>query len=224
MVIYSHPAFQSTLPRRERHETAKRNPDPQNFNPRSREGSDTKLQSETLTRRISIHAPAKGATHSAHHRVSLRLDFNPRSREGSDYDLRHTFCTDLISIHAPAKGATGTSCGFSIPPAFQSTLPRRERPPFVFALRYSVIISIHAPAKGATARETALSTLQDISIHAPAKGATLPLMPNAGELNHFNPRSREGSDFGHRLAHQLRKVISIHAPAKGATAIPVPVP
>ena len=147
------------------------------FNPRSREGSDlcasfriprnSPFQS-TLPRRerpsrVTLHTPYSN-------------NFNPRSREGSDYDLRHTLCTDLISIHAPAKGATGTSCGFSIPPAFQSTLPRRERPPFVFALRYSVIISIHAPAKGATARETALSTLQDISIHAPAKGATMVLL------------------------------------------------
>ena len=56
----------------------------QNFNPRSREGSDNKLSFWFLNRRISIHAPAKGAT-----------------PDDLQKDLRY-----IISIHAPAKGAT----------------------------------------------------------------------------------------------------------------------
>ena len=122
-----------------------------NFNPRSREGSDEgsnaagktpdrfqstlprrERQRATITkhriRRISIHAPAKGAT-----------------RAGGD-----TSGGDAISIHAPAKGATkhlygseisidnfnprsreGSDGGIMTNPTvfglFQSTLPRRER-------------------------------------------------------------------------------------------------
>ena len=54
------------------------------FNPRSREGSDETPDIKTAQGKVSIHAPAKGATYE--------------------------FCPDcgqrLVSIHAPAKGAT----------------------------------------------------------------------------------------------------------------------
>ena len=39
-----------------------------------------------------------------------------------------------ISIHAPAQGATGATCFVDIRLLFQSTLPRRERPPSAAAL------------------------------------------------------------------------------------------
>ena len=77
--------FQSTLPRRERpfrppkSWSAKRN-----FNPRSREGSD------------SPTACTKAMTNN----------FNPRSREGSDAGNVAVLGKLGISIHAPAKGAT----------------------------------------------------------------------------------------------------------------------
>ena len=76
------------------------------FNPRSREGSDSRRQPTDGIDNISIHAPAKGATRSrlsytanslfqstlprrerrpADRSCSSRLRyFNPRSREGSD--------------------------------------------------------------------------------------------------------------------------------------------
>ena len=150
------PQFQSTLPRRERPwQQSKRygtiyfNPrsregsdDVYNqcavrcgyFNPRSREGSDgTRAPASVKARRISIHAPAKGATasvslprlsdpfqstlprrerrHSTPSPSSHRY-FNPRSREGSD--RKQTEVSKVIfriSIHAPAKGATAGICG-----------------------------------------------------------------------------------------------------------------
>ena len=121
--------FQSTLPRRERHTILLSIFPDVYFNPRSREGSD--LTGSTLadtTRKISIHAPAKGAT----------VD-----QDKADYACH-------ISIHAPAKGATSpvasssTSSIYFNPRSregsdicqpylamflltFQSTLPRRER-------------------------------------------------------------------------------------------------
>ena len=99
------------------------------FNPRSREGSDTRVidvppvscvisihapakgatpGSQVLNSplQISIHAPAKGATLYSLLHIFLPVDFNPRSREGSDNAL-HRIST------------AGTK--------FQSTLPRRER-------------------------------------------------------------------------------------------------
>ena len=80
---------------------------PDNFNPRSREGSDffafsvissINIFQSTLPRRerreyhacsvlyvhISIHAPAKGATRTPAALPLTPIHFNPRSREGSD--------------------------------------------------------------------------------------------------------------------------------------------
>ncbi len=79
--------------------------------------------------KISIHAPAKGATSQSVIRTNrikfqstlprrerlgelrpssrLIIDFNPRSREGSDNTIVDiTTAANNISIHAPAKGAT----------------------------------------------------------------------------------------------------------------------
>ena len=100
--------------------------------------------------KISIHAPAKGATalqqtKARNHRFQSTLPqrerlrwsdkndryeyFNPRSREGSD------------GCEACVARASGK---------FQSTLPRRERLSPFFPTPVAITISIHAPAKGAT--------------------------------------------------------------------------
>jgi len=100
------------------------------FNPRAREGRDNSgvakmifpgwFQS-TRPRRarpdivccrrhiypVSIHAPAKGATHTLVCYIALNLCFNPRAREGRDaqnFNIELKLLT--VSIHAPAKGAT----------------------------------------------------------------------------------------------------------------------
>ena len=82
--IFPH-IFQSTLPRRERQSWGCQRAAPVNFNPRSREGSDVFPPLQHTALRISIHAPAKGAT----------------------ADLFQSIAYVFISIHAPAKGATG---------------------------------------------------------------------------------------------------------------------
>ena len=146
--------FQSTLPRRERPSLAGK-----------------ALSSE----RISIHAPAKGATAVKCLADIWNRHFNPRSREGSDggkvfgghmgTDISihapakgATTCGWLankrvhsISIHAPAKGATKLTHEKDVAQLFQSTLPRRERQSQQFPDDSEFLISIHAPAKGATA-------------------------------------------------------------------------
>ena len=146
--------FQSTLPRRERRPANGRfRCAPPHFNPRSREGSDSTLCGGNLFLIcISIHAPAKGATSDASSGSIGRSYFNPRSREGSDqaaakesrgggnFNPRSREGSDVgrcnlerltaISIHAPAKGATSSAGRYqSAEQQFQSTLPRRERPP-----------------------------------------------------------------------------------------------
>ena len=148
-------------------------------------------------RRVSIHAPAWGATFITHP-DSLFKSFNPRTRMGCDYDYLAQMRFETVSIHAPAWGAT----------IYLNNMTKAER------------VSIHAPAWGATqhqpttfyytcgfnprtrmgcdqCRPYASGTIK-VSIHAPAWGAT-------------NPQEFTGSDG----------VVSIHAPAWGATDVPL---
>ena len=167
--------FQSTLPRRERLSTAKKLVGRKKFQstlPRRERRMGSYVSHARFD--ISIHAPAKGATGQ-----------RPRRCD-----------PDQISIHAPAKGATAPKLIFSVVSK----------------------ISIHAPAKGATSCQGVPTRTGGISIHAPAKGATRCAVWFALSAKHFNPRSREGSDLHALERGKALAVISIHAPAKGATA------
>ena len=211
--------FQSTLPRRERRRKPKQGTNHVN---------------------ISIHAPAKGATHRIRdlqrkdrfqstlprrerHRLHLikrsDMNFNPRSREGSD---------------VAALAICDANTNFN-------PRSREGSDKLVFAVTNPSNISIHAPAKGATAvpigkiivciyfnprsregsdgnADIRGSNRRNISIHAPAKGATTAVRRYRYTTGNFNPRSREGSDYV-RVRVSGAGPISIHAPAKGATRL-----
>ena len=121
--------FQFTLPHGERHANGRR---------------------EGGARKVSIHAPAWGATENL---LGARLQ-------------------TLVSIHAPAWGATPDTC---IPyviapvsihaPAWGATIKAASD-------GAESLVSIHAPAWGATANGHQAKRLQNVSIHAPAWGAT----------------------------------------------------
>ena len=145
-----------------------------NFNPRSREGSDAICYKACGKLKISIHAPAKGATGARDFSVRDRENFNPRSREGSDEHARVNTCGDIHFNPRSREGSDFTPHTIArLIKTFQSTLPRRERRSFASSLSSTVEISIHAPAKGAT---TGILKLHASGID-------------------FNPRSREGSDL-----------------------------
>ena len=81
--------------------------------------------------RVSIHAPARGATASSATRPSRMASFNPRAREGRDARFGHRWVQWVtVSIHAPARGATSQprqrDLGYVW---FQSTRPRGARLP-----------------------------------------------------------------------------------------------
>ena len=123
---------------------------------------------------ISIHAPAKGATVWKKSINFFSAYFNPRTREGCDPSCHIRFVRWAISIHAPAKGATiSVELSYAKIFLFQSTHPRRVR-------QSQIKTSYHGPL---------------ISIHAPAKGATFQPMERRRKLDHFNPRTREGCDW-----------------------------
>ena len=195
LVISSSVAFQSTLPRRERHQrgvwSCTSRP---NFNPRSREGSDRCLVFDFIQQVISIHAPAKGAT-QINTQVENPSEFQSTLPRRERRTLLHPpDCKRDISIHAPAKGATNAKVRDNLNREFQSTLPRRER--HLIPMR----------------------TLQrwEISIHAPAKGATASCAPSRGYATFQSTLPRRERQQAESDVVQQRE-ISIHAPAKGAT-------
>ena len=79
--------------------------------------------------RVSIHAPAWGATLNAIHNGDLVRQFqSTRPRGARQRHVSDTGCFDVVSIHAPAWGATPVGSGCC----------------------RSAAVSIHAPAWGAT--------------------------------------------------------------------------
>ena len=120
MILMMYQKFQSTLPRRERR-------------------FDTGLEYQAT--KISIHAPAKGATMlrsaAGYCRRKFQSTLPRRERRGTCWGALSPEC---ISIHAPAKGATNVSADYLL----------------------DLDISIHAPAKGATITHTKTSIKHQI--------------------------------------------------------------
>ena len=166
------------------------------FNPRSREGSDQGTDQPGSDYHISIHAPAKGATRrpfpssSLQHKISIHAP-----AKGATIQNVHHRRGKQISIHAPAKGAT--SRGEVVADTLQYFNPRsREGSDLTIT---TFIPSLYLFQSTLPRRERHRNSVQrqcryDISIHAPAKGATRTGRSYITYSNHFNPRSREGSD------------------------------
>ena len=73
----------------------------QNFNPRSREGSDDDADRFFEDGCISIHAPVKGATFIQRKVYYIYKDFNPRSREGSDRSIWQSIARAIFQSTLP---------------------------------------------------------------------------------------------------------------------------
>ena len=134
----------------------------------TRQGMDV-----ALIWQVSIHAPAWGATFDVRASAKRARSFNPRTRVGCDLTLR-------VMV-------MGT--------VFQSTHPRGVRPGYYVGGLLSDLVSIHAPAWGATGAWPLGTNPRNVSIHAPAWGAT----HITGGICMYRGR------------------VSIHAPAWGAT-------
>ncbi len=187
------------------------------FNPRPRAGGDVQCPTMLHVHNVSIHAPARGATHRA-------LD------ERSDR---------RVSIHAPARGATMRLHGIAaIIECFNPRPRARGDAGNLPANRSRECVSIHAPARGATdARAIDLIAI-DVSIHAPARGATTMRSAQRSQSAQFQSTPPRGGRQ-HRVPIVIRQMfqstpprggrraaiadagrsnaVSIHAPARGAT-------
>ena len=147
--------------------------------------------------RVSIHAPARGATRVYGLRpflvgVSIHAPARGATRRPTQRKPRAR-----VSIHAPARGATHVSMGRAPPgrcfnsraregrdvrsrcevtplEGFQFTRPRGARRAVAVAVRGVLTVSIHAPARGATQWFWGIAfACARVSIHAPARGATV---------------------------------------------------
>ena len=127
--------------------------------------------------KISIHAPARGATGTKRVIKNVASYFNPRSREGSDLGYN---VSGILYRYFNPRSREGSDEKF----AFDTS---------------SCNISIHAPARGATCSTPPKLPIDHISIHAPARGATCSVNSDSATFSNFNPRSREGSDYAECL-------------------------
>ena len=145
-----------------------------NFNSRPCGRGDT-IRPSSLHRRsrISIHAPAGGATRSLYGMCSVTNEFQfTPLREGRPGERPVVSTSTLFQFTPLREGrpSAAFSCTaaayFNSRPCGRGDGSLRE----VAAMGHN--ISIHAPAGGATPRSTAIKSCMAISIHAPAGGAT----------------------------------------------------
>ena len=167
---------------------------------------------------VSIHAPARGATSCGEDNFRSEWSFNPRSRTGSDNVLVHVLLAPLC-FNPRSRTGSDTSCSLSSANflRFQSTLPHGERLKVDSLSEALTNVSIHAPARGATPNPNQLCPGFFVSIHAPARGATfLPTPRRYCPIVSIHAPAR-GATFQTNQQNQVHKIVSIHAPARGAT-------
>ena len=166
---------------------------------------------------ISIHAPARGATPVPPISSESAGNFNPRSRKGSDASPQALFLREMIFQSTLPQGERlGIPFRYYMFEEFQSTLPQGERQyqagplkqedRFQSTLPQGERLKVRVPKVTSRIFQSTLPqgerqlnwskkhTDGIISIHAPARGATLACPKKADTRNHFNPRSRKGSD------------------------------
>ena len=101
--------------------------------------------------KVSIHAPARGATLGYPGQAFRGKCFNPRTREGCDTTAElWSLASITVSIHAPARGAT-----------------------WMVLSRASIVRSFNPRTReGCDSVKGEQPAEGEVSIHAPARGAT----------------------------------------------------
>ena len=146
--------------------------------------------------RLSIHAPAQGATPDT--------PFHP---------LR---ITSFQSTH-PRRVRPSTCFGSRCRRTFQSTHPRRVRLAVGGNLTANGGLSIHAPAQGATILHRASAFAGRAFNPRTRAGCDSGKRGKRPWVGAFNPRTRAGCDVINGENAEQAIQLSIHAPAQGAT-------
>ena len=191
--------------------------------------------------RVSIHAPARGATFENRIRLRSSRRFNPRAREGRDdkRGLRQFFPRE-VSIHAPARGATCVRLHLTLhvrrfnPRAregrdsldIQNIIVERSFNPRAREGRdYSRdieslgkrVVSIHAPARGATKFSRSLTLRLYKFQSTRPRGARRTSTADSLSIRRFQSTRPRGARLTFFVTTSPTSPVSIHAPARGAT-------
>ena len=136
-------------------------------------GGDLRAQANhAANSRVSIHAPAWGAT------VEMRYDREHREVSihapawGATWGICCGVWLSVVSIHAPAWGATKFIAVLLILALCFNPRPRMGGDTGYSPTGEAGGVSIHAPAWGATMTDYQTDYQTLVSIHAPAWGAT----------------------------------------------------
>ncbi len=124
--------------------------------------------------KVSIHAPARGATRRRRSSTDTRSCFNPRARAGRD---GFTNATGIVIL------------------LFQSTRPRGARREIDGHRQSSLSVSIHAPARGATRIRWRLRSRPGCFNPRARAGRDVVRLGGSNLRSGFNPRARAGRDF-----------------------------
>ena len=208
--------FQFTLPRGERHRSLRRACIVQRVSihaPARGATSATRASYSSLS--VSIHAPARGATQRHIYSRHLRGGFNSRSREGSDEAISDQSSQEAKFQFTLPRGERHTrKVSITAERQFQFTLPRGERLSRAKWQRLRIGFNSRSREGSDLASQVSLSEYS-FQFTLP-RGERLCLTFRIRLRQGFNSRSREGSDVLIRGLFTQR-VVSIHAPARGAT-------
>ena len=141
------------------------------FNSRARKGRDIGKADNQRMLRVSIHAPARGAT--------------------ADTDLKKMGGT--VSIHAPARGATLVPCGKCPACLFQFTRPQGARRRF--DIYWHIPSCFNSRARKGRDRVSSLAWMfSELFQFTRPQGARQTLITLGPSLSSFNSRARKGRD------------------------------
>ncbi len=188
--------FRSTPPRGGRHHSLRSLKMVLCFDPRPRAGGDDTIKAYEAAIRVSIHAPARGATCAA----------------GTTGGMV------AVSIHAPARGATHPHGKAAVARVFRSTPPRGGRP-VTRADVNAVRMFRSTPPRGGRRWVRSRMDHSHQFRSTPPRGGRQHAKGYAHRRLCFDPRPRAGGDTNGTILAASRRV-SIHAPARGATKIP----
>ena len=184
--FFCYDPFPDMLPRRERRKPSLMYFIPiADFNPRSREGSDQWLPILFVHSKISIHAPARGATEVFRITPSMKLFQSTLPRGERRSRRQRLFEIARISIHAPARGATVVSI-LTCPSNSYFNPRSREGSDVCFRVYERLSIYFNPRSReGSDNVYYEYSKYRGISIHAPARGATIASSPLSSGLIRF---------------------------------------
>ncbi len=155
--------------------------------------------------------PTCARTHARTHKC-----FNPRSHEGSDKAAGNLRAAVKVSIHAPTRGATTKHGKQKRAKAFQSTLPRGERP---FIDNYPI-------SQRAFQSTLPRGERHELSCKTRCKQMFQSTLPRGERLIYhfiyhikklFQSTLPRGERRARACTYTRTHIVSIHAPTRGAT-------